>query len=57
MTEHVLVSPLESAPGAVSGVYFALAEYRDLTVDKVITVILAPQLTSISFCLTIHSSR
>lgn len=38
MTEHVLVSPLGFAPGAVSGVYFALKEYQDLAVDKVITV-------------------
>jgi hypothetical protein len=38
MTEHVLVSPLGFAPGAVSGVYFALEKYEKLSMDKVITV-------------------
>jgi hypothetical protein len=37
MTEHVLISPLGFAAGAVSGVYFALKE-QGVAVDKVITV-------------------
>jgi chorismate mutase len=37
MTEHVLISPLGFAAGAVSGVYFALKEQR-VAVDRVITV-------------------
>ena len=37
MTEHVLISPLGFAAGAVSGVYFALKE-REVAAEKVITV-------------------
>lgn len=37
MTEHVLISPLGFAAGAVSGVYFALEE-QGVVVDEVITV-------------------
>jgi hypothetical protein len=38
MTEHVLISPLGFAAGAVSGVYFALEKQRNVSVKKVITV-------------------
>jgi hypothetical protein len=38
MTQHVLISPLGFAAGAVSGVYFALQAYQGVHVDKVITV-------------------
>lgn len=37
MTEHVLISPLGFAAGAVSGVYFALKD-QGVVVDEVITV-------------------
>jgi len=37
MTEHVLISPLGFAAGAVSGVYFALEE-QEIKVNQVITV-------------------
>jgi len=37
MTQHVLVSPLGFAPGAVSGVYFVLRK-KHVEVDQVITV-------------------
>jgi hypothetical protein len=37
MTEHILVSPLGFAAGAVSGVYFAL-EKQGVKVDRIITV-------------------
>ena len=37
MTEHVLISPLGFAPGAISGVYFAL-EKQKVKVTQVITV-------------------
>jgi hypothetical protein len=38
MTKHVLISPLGFAAGAVSGVYFALKEHQNVSVEKVITV-------------------
>jgi len=38
VTEQVLISPLGFSPGAVSGVYFALKEERDVKIDQIITV-------------------
>lgn len=37
MSEHVLISPVGFSPGAVSGVYFALAK-REIQVNQIITV-------------------
>jgi len=38
MGSDVLVSPLGRAPGAVSGVYFALREHRQVEIGEVVTV-------------------
>jgi len=35
---NVLISPLGRSPGAVSGVYFALAAQREIKIDKVVVV-------------------